>query len=184
MKTNRSKRAKLRSDLKELLSIRQFKTSLSKVKKHCQSVKSKLREDHRKRVKWLASKYRRPPLNQVLPEELQETYSDCTIFKENCDLGPEGAQGVEIVVMAGEEIILLPSELKLLSRGPKYCLMKNCSEEKMCCQLETSPVKHKWDCLSHEQPEGEIPEPELTVEGPRSRRGSRSYQRKWQQRPD
>ena len=41
-KTHINKRAKLRSDIKELLSNRQFKTSLGKVKKHCQSVKSKL----------------------------------------------------------------------------------------------------------------------------------------------
>ena len=52
--------------------------------------------------------------------------------------------------MEGEEIVLNDDEKKLLARGPKYCLLKSCSEEAMCCSIEVGICKHKWDCLPHD----------------------------------
>ena len=53
------------------------------------------------------------------------------------------------MTMEGEVIILSDDEKKLLARGPKYCLLKSCSEEAMlpCCSIEVEICKHKWDCL-------------------------------------
>ena len=53
---------------------------------------------------------------------------------------PRCQWGAVIVLMEGENIQLTPGERKLLAKGPKYCILKSCSDEAIC--------KHKWDCLA------------------------------------
>ena len=58
------------------------------------------------------------------------------IFKEDCRMESISIEGAVVVNMTVEEIILSENELKLLKRGPKYCVLKSCSEEAFCCQME------------------------------------------------
>ena len=83
-----------------------------------------------------------------LSEEMKR-YDQCEIFKEDCSLEAQSIEGAVIVNMTGEEIILSENELKLLKRGPKYCMLKTCSEEALCCQVEVCLTKHKWDCMAN-----------------------------------
>ena len=46
-------------------------------------------------------------------------------------------------------------EWKVLSRGPKYCVVRECKEEDMRVEVETAILKHKRDCMSHAEEEEE-----------------------------
>ena len=41
-------------------------------------------------------------------------------------------------------------EWQLLARGPKYCVVRSCKEEDIRVEIETSILKHKWDCMGQE----------------------------------
>ena len=41
----------------------------------------------------------------------------------------------------------------MLARGPKYCVMRGCSEEDARVEIETSILKHKWDCMGEDENE-------------------------------
>ena len=43
----------------------------------------------------------------------------------------------------------------MLARGPKYCVMRGCSEEDARVEIETSILKHKWDCMGQDENETE-----------------------------
>ena len=76
-------------------------------------------------------------------------YYQCDKFKEDCRLEAQTIEGAVVVNMTGEVIVLSENELKLLKRGPKYCILKSCSEEAFCCQMEVCLTKHNWDCIAN-----------------------------------
>ena len=45
---------------------------------------------------------------------------------------------------------LTSEEWQLLARGPKYCVVRSCKEEDIRVEIETSILKHKWDCMGQE----------------------------------
>ena len=114
-----------------------------------------LKSRYEGRVKWLKEKYiEKPEADNILPDELKQ-FSDCKIFNKDFTITPEEVKGVEIVTMEGEELVLREDERKLLARGPKYCLLKSCSKEAMCCSLEVAICKHKWDTMSRSEDKSE-----------------------------
>jgi hypothetical protein len=51
------------------------------------------------------------------------------------------------------ERTLSSEEWAVLARGPKYCVMRGCSEEDARVEIETSILKHKWDCMGEDENE-------------------------------
>ena len=96
-----------------------------------------------------------------LSEEMKK-YDQCEIFKEDCSLEAESIEGTVIVKLIGEKIIVSENELKQLKRGPKYCVLKSCSEEPFWCQVEVCLTKHKWGCMANpvdDDPKAVMPNP-------------------------
>ena len=142
----REVKCKTRKELEQLVSERRYKNQVSKVKKHCCLIQSQIKKEHHSRVEWLKWKYKREkPFS--LPDELQ-SFSKCKIFSEGVELAATEIDGVSIVEMEGESIILTPNERALLRRGPKFCVLKNCKEETALNQLEVCITKHKWQCMA------------------------------------
>ena len=159
----REVKCKTRKELEQLVSERRYKNQVSKVKKHCCLIQSQIKKEHHSRVEWLKWKYKREkPFS--LPEELQ-SFSKCKIFSEGVELAATEIDGVSIVEMEGESIILTPNERALLRRGPKFCVLKNCKEETALNQLEVCITKHKWQCMADGEekvtssPDLEVPPP-------------------------
>ena len=66
-------------------------------------------------------------------------------------------EGPVVVQMEGEEIVLSDCERELLTRGPKYCVLRSCNEEEMVGNIECSTVKYKWDEMAQgEEEKGEL----------------------------
>jgi hypothetical protein len=84
-----------------------------------------------------------------VPNEISE-FSQCEMFKKNVKMKPEEPSGPVIVCDEGEDLQLSNEEWALLSRGPKYCMVRKCDEESMRVEVETAVLKHKWDCMSQE----------------------------------
>ena len=87
-----------------------------------------------------------------VPDDVKE-YSGCEIFKKNASMSPEEPSGPVIVCDDGEDLALSDDEWALLARGPKYCAMRGCKEEDARVEIETCILKHKWDCMSHDDEE-------------------------------
>ena len=68
---------------------------------------------------------------------------------------PEAPSGPVIVSLEDEDVELGSNEWSLLARGPKYCLVRGCSEEDMRVEIETCVLKHKRDCMGREGDEDE-----------------------------
>jgi hypothetical protein len=46
-----------------------------------------------------------------------------------------------VVLMKDEVISLSENERKLLTRGPKFCVIRDCKEEEYLCDIEMSTVE-------------------------------------------
>ena len=68
---------------------------------------------------------------------------------------PEEPSGPVIVCDVGENLALSSEEWAVLAKGPKYCVMRGCSEEDARVEIETSILKHKWDCMGQDENETE-----------------------------
>ena len=75
-------------------------------------------------------------------------YGGTRVFSTECDLKAQDKKGPVIVCMEGENIELSEDEVKLLSLGPKFSVLKNLEDEKFEASLEESLMKYKWDCMS------------------------------------
>ena len=144
----RKQRGKLRKQIQQCLSERQYKNVVSKVKKHCAHIRVRIRKEKVSKLEHLIKKYGKSNINPKVPEELSE-FNKCNIF--NSDMSANAAEGVEIVLREGEVINLSDCERAILARGPGYCLLKSVKDEEFCCCLETAIVKHKWQCLNDDE---------------------------------
>ena len=87
-----------------------------------------------------------------VPVEIRE-FSKCEMFQKNAKMKSEDPSGPVIVCDEGEELDMSKEEWIVLSRGPKFCMVRNCDEENMRVEVETAVLKHKWDCMSHDDEE-------------------------------
>ena len=94
--------------------------------------------------------------------EIRE-FSKYEMFQKNAKMKSEDPSGPVIVCHEGEELDLSKEEWMVLSRGPKFCMVRNCDEENMRVEVETAVLKHKWDCMSHDD-EDELVEENLSEE--------------------
>ena len=152
LKKTAKKKNKLRRKLESEISKRKYSNSWSKVKKHCLGVRADIRTKHQSRAKWLQAKYREEEEWPRLGPDLKR-YEECDVLKKDCTLKAHDIEGAVIVNMTGEEIKLTDSELKVLKRGPKYCILKSCSEEAICCSVECCITKNTWDDMANDPDE-------------------------------
>ena len=68
---------------------------------------------------------------------------------------PEEGEGPVIVCMEGETLPMSREEFLCLELGPKYCVVRGCTEEGFKCDIETTIVKEKWDRMSRDYEGGE-----------------------------
>ena len=70
-----------------------------------------------------------------------------------------------IVLGDGEDLFISKEEWLLLEKGPKFCVVKRCTEEQMECDAEVAIVKEKWDRMGRDEDEecGDLT-PEESVE--------------------
>ena len=120
-------------------------------------MRADIRNKHQSRAKWLQAKYRGEEDWHRLGPDLKR-YEECDVLKNDCSLEAHDIEGAVIVNMTGEEIKLTDSELKVLKRGPKYCVLKSCSEEAICCSVECCITKHKWDDMANDPDEPPLQE--------------------------
>ena len=121
-----------------MVSMTVYKNTTGKVKEHCCGSRTEVRKEHLDRVEWLKKKYK-GEAKSTLPDDLKQ-FQDFKVFQEPCPLTPQEVSGAVIVLMERENSQLTPGERKLLAKGPKYCILKSCSDEAIC--------KHKWGCLA------------------------------------
>ena len=152
VKKTTKKKNKLRRRLESEVSKRKYINYQGKVKKHCLGVRASVRFNHQERAKWLQAKYRREEDWPRLGPDLVR-YEECDILGKDCTMEAHDIEGAVIVNMTGEEIKLSKSEHQILKRGPKYCILKSCSEEAICCSVECCITKHKWDDLANDPDE-------------------------------
>ena len=82
-------------------------------------------------------------------------FGECKLLKCDPVMKPEAPSGPVIVSLEDEDVELGSNEWSLLARGPKYCLVRGCSEEDMRVEIETCVLKHKRDCMGREGDEDE-----------------------------
>ena len=90
-------------------------------------------------------KYGRVKDSYVVPDEVKE-FSECKMFKNNPDVKPEEPTGPVVVCDEGEDLQLAGNEWNVLARGPKYCVVRGCSEEDIRVEIQTIILKKlsKW----------------------------------------
>ena len=143
------KRSKATNDLKNKVSNNIFKRKMSKLFQFCEEKRESVRSVHNKKVAWMKIKYGRIKDDFSVPDETSE-FRECKAFQENASMQPEQPSGPVVVCDSGEELGLSSEEWSLLARGPKYCVVRSCSEEDMRVETETCVLKHKWDCMGRE----------------------------------
>ena len=84
-----------------------------------------------------------------MPPELAK-YSECKVFQSIPGLEVIPGEGPVIVLGEGETLSLSREKFLLLDKGPKYCVVKKCSEEQAECDTETAIIKEKWDRMGRD----------------------------------
>ena len=137
-----------------------FKRKMRGILEACKKLREVKRTEHDKKVMGLVRKYGRlkDELEFNLPEEISE-FSECEIFRSKPNVKQEEPSGPVVVCGKDEDLKLNNKEWQLLARGPKYCMVRGCSEEDMKVEIETAILKHK--CMSRED---EVSEEEYTEE--------------------
>ena len=125
---------------------------LSKILACCKLKRDNARKIHDDSVEWLKKKYGERMDKFEVPSEVDE-FSECKIFKSNPNMKPEEPSGPVIV---GEDIELCEDAWALLARGTSYCVVRGCQEEDARVEIETSVLKHKWDCMGQEGEQEEV----------------------------
>ena len=88
-------------------------------------------------------------MNELRPDD-RKTYSGCNIFQNECKIKPEGGCEPVIVWREGETFTLSEEEKDFLSLSPKYCILKNLSDERFEIEVEQAIVKYKWELMGEE----------------------------------
>ena len=154
VKNLKSERKSITNIFKKQTSHNIFRRKLSKILEFSKFKRDTARAKHDEKVKRLKMKHGRIKDEFVVPDEISE-FSECRMFQSNPDVKPEEPSGPVIVCDEGEELELSSEEWNVLARGPKYCVVRGCSEEDMRVEIETSILKHKWDCMGCEGEEEE-----------------------------
>ena len=147
---------------KQRVSHNIFRRKLSKILEFCQSGRESARAKADEKVRILKIKYGGMKDEFDVPVEIRE-FSKCEMFQKNAKMKSEDPSGPVIVCDEGEELDMSKEEWIVLSRGPKFCMVRNCDEENMRVEVETAVLKHKWDCMSHDD-EDEVVEENLSEE--------------------
>ena len=142
-------RSKATNKFKKEVSNNIFRRKMAKLLEFCKIKREAVRCVHDKKVAWMRTKYGRVRDDFCVPEEVNE-YKECKVFKCDPVMKPEAPSGPVIVSLEDEDVDLNSDEWSLLARGPKYCVVRGCSEEDMRVEIETCVLKHKWDCMGRE----------------------------------
>ena len=86
--------------------------------------------------------------NLEMSTEEYQKYGGAQIFSEECELVAEDAKGPVLVCQEGEEILLSDDEVRFLSLGPKFNILKKLRLEDFEPALEEAIMKYKWDSMS------------------------------------
>ena len=122
---------------------------MSKILATCKIKREQARRIHDESIEWLKKKDGGINDEYEVPSEASK-YEECRIFKNDHGMKPEEPSGPVVVCDVGEELKLSDEEWAVLARGPKYCVVRGCNEEDARVEIETSILKHKWDCMSQE----------------------------------
>ena len=155
VKNLKNERKSKTSKFKTQVSHNIFRRKLSRILACCKLKRDTARKIHDDSVEWLKKKYGERVDNYKVPSEVNE-FGDCKVFKSNPDMKPEEPSGPVIVSDDGEDIELSDDEWALLARGPGYCVVRGCHEEDARVEIETSILKHKWDCMGQDDEEEEL----------------------------
>ena len=131
-----------------------FRRKMSKILATCKVKREQARRIHDESIEWLKKKYGGINDEYEVPSEASK-YEECKIFKNDHGMKPEEPSGPVVVCDVGEDLKLSDEVWAVLARGPKYCVVRGCNEEDARVEIETSILKHKWDCMSQESNDDE-----------------------------
>ena len=153
----RKKRDKRRQCLEGMLgkNSKQYREIVKDVRKNGDRLRRKTRKRYKKKASFLIKKYGEKygmrDLGMTNDEYVK--YGGANVFKEKCDLVVEAAKGPVIVCQQGEEIELSEDEVKVLSLGPKFNILKKLKIGDFEPALEEAIMKYKWDSMNDDKPE-------------------------------
>ena len=134
---------------------KQYREIVKDVRKNGDRLRRKTRKRYKKKASFLIKKYGEKygmrDLGMTNDEYVK--YGGANVFKEKCDLVAEAAKGPVIVCQQGEEIELSEDEVKVLSLGPKFNILKKLKIGDFEPALEESIMKYKWDSMNDDKPE-------------------------------
>ena len=148
----KKERKKLSNKFKAKVKHSIFRRKMSKLLSCCKIKRENARIKHDDKVKGLVRKYGGASDEFCVPEEVSE-YKSCRMFMKNCEVRPEAPSGPVVVCDKDEELDISEDVWALLARGPKYCVIRGCKEEDARVEIETSILKHKWDCMGQDDEE-------------------------------
>ena len=131
---------------------KQYREMVKNVKKHGDRLRRKTKKRYKKKVKFLVGKYgmKTSMRDAGMTGEEYQKYGGAKIFSEKCELVAEDVKGPVLVCQEGEEILLSEDEVKFLSLGPKFNILKKLRMDDFEPAIEEAIMKFKWDSMGDE----------------------------------
>ena len=106
-----------------------FKRKMREILSSCKTLRESRRKEHDSKVMGWDGRLKDDP-EYELPDEIKE-FAKCEIFKKSPSMKKEEPSGTVVVCGEDEDLSVSSKEWQLLARGPKYCIVRGCSEEDM-----------------------------------------------------
>ena len=157
----RKRRDWLRRKLEETWGTKsqEYRDLMDQIKKTGRDYRKKLKHKNSSKVKHLVRKFGKKRHEEVLEsmtDEMREMMGDPDIFDDEKDVRGEEMKNPVLVEGKDGPIAISEDERELLRLGPKFCLLKNLSEEEFETDVEGCVMKIKWDLMGdNEEPRKE-----------------------------
>ena len=106
----------------------------------------KLKRKNDKKFRFLKEKYDRKldnPLNDLKKCDSVK-YGGARVFQDDSMKKSDNQEPV-VLCREGQEIVFTEDEKSVLLLGPKFCILKNLSEESFEREVEESIIKYRWE---------------------------------------
>ena len=131
---------------------KEYREVVKNAKKNGERLRKKTKKRFQKKVKFLVGKYgvKNSMKNMEMSNEEYQKYGGARIFSEECELVAEDAKGPVLVCKEGEGISLSEDEVRFLSLGPKFNILKKLRLEDFEPALEEAIMKYKWERIKND----------------------------------